>query len=362
MVSGSSGGDTARPVSADGGEALLGRVLDGRYRIHAVLGTGGVGVVYRAEHTALARPVAIKVLHGYFGEREDLRLRFEREAKVLSALAHPHIVAITDYGVAEGMPYLAMELLEGCTLAELLRERGPLAPETALDIARGILRGLAFAHARGVLHRDLKPANVFLQRLPDDPYHVKLLDFGLAKMVEPDDEEVDELTLTRSGTVLGTPAYMSPEQASGATVDAPTDVYSAGCVLYELFGGQPPFRAETRPELIRKHMLSPVRSLAEIREGAQPSPELEAVLEKALAKDPRERFADAGEMLAAVDALPRPPMAGVGGTTLPARESGAHPRGRDASEAPTVRRGAGTGAQPQAPAGASPERRPFGWV
>ncbi|MFW5926285.1 MAG: protein kinase domain-containing protein [Myxococcota bacterium] len=336
MTSGSSGGDPAPSGSGEGPEALLGRVLDGRYRIDSVLGTGGVGVVYRAEHTGLSRPVAIKVLHGYFGDREDLRLRFEREAKVLSALAHPHIVAITDYGVTEGMPYLAMELLQGQTLGDLLRTRAPLGADVALDIARGILRGLAFAHARGVLHRDLKPANVFLQHLPDDPYHVKLLDFGLAKIIEAEEEGADELTLTRSGAVLGTPAYMSPEQASGDPVDARADVYSAGCVLFELFGGRPPFVADTRSELVRMHMLSPVHSLSEVLSEGEPTPELQALLERALRKDPRDRFADGGEMLAAVDALPRPPVEGSTGVMArPSRGGGAPRRGTDSSEAPT---------------------------
>lgn len=337
MTSSSSGGGPAASGSGEGTEALLGRVLDGRYRIDAVLGTGGVGVVYRAEHTALARPVAIKVLHGYFGDREDLRLRFEREAKVLSALAHPHIVAITDYGVTEGTPYLAMELLQGQTLGDLLRARAPLGPDVALDIARGILRGLAFAHARGVLHRDLKPANVFLQHLPDDPYHVKLLDFGLAKIIEAEEEgQVDELTLTRSGAVLGTPAYMSPEQASGDPVDARADVYSAGCVLFELFGGRPPFVADTRSELVRMHMLTPVHSLSEVLSEGEPTPKLQALLERALRKDPRDRFADGGEMLAAVDALPRPPVEGSTGVmTRRSRDSGALRRGSEWSEAPT---------------------------
>jgi eukaryotic-like serine/threonine-protein kinase len=347
-----------------GGEGLLGRVLDGRYRIDAVLGKGGVGVVYRAEHTKLARPVAIKVLHEYFGEREDLRLRFEREAKVLSALAHPHVVAITDYGIAEGMPYLAMELLVGQTLGALLAQRRAPDPATAVDIARGILRGLAFAHARGVLHRDLKPANVFLQRLPDDPYHVKLLDFGLAKILEAEDEGVDELTLTRQGTVLGTPAYMSPEQASGATVDAPTDIYSAGCVVFQLFAGRPPYEAETRPDLIRMHMLDPIPKLSEVCPGLDPAPELEALLTKALAKDPRMRFADAGEMLAALDALPRPVVAGEGDARPPTGPTPA-PRSASSSYAATIRARSGSGGPEgsgEGPAPGSAPRGRFRWV
>jgi serine/threonine protein kinase len=355
-----SSGSSEVPAGGPSNEhSLLGRVLEGRYRIDAVLGKGGVGVVYRAEHTTLGRPVAIKVLHEYFGDREDLRLRFEREAKVLSALAHPQVVAITDYGIAEGMPYLAMELLVGQTLAELLHERRVLHQDEALEISRGILRGLAFAHARGVLHRDLKPANVFLQRLPDDPHHVKLLDFGLAKIVEAEDDALDELTLTRQGTVLGTPAYMSPEQASGATVDSRTDIYSVGCILFELFAGRAPYLAATRPDLIRLHMLGAIPRVADVRPDAQALPELDALLTRALAKDPRQRFADGGDMLAALDALPRPVLSGVPGRP----PTGPTPRASSSSsssEAATVHAKSSTGSGGTGPGGSTPGEAPEG--
>ncbi|MCA9609964.1 MAG: serine/threonine protein kinase, partial [Myxococcales bacterium] len=214
-----------RRIAAD--DPLIGRVLDQRYRIETVLGAGGVGVVYRAEHTGLRRPVALKVLRHGFEENPHLRRRFEREARVLSQLSHPNVVALTDYGIADGLPFLVMELLEGRTLEDLLEEEGPPAPRVALDIVRAVVRGLAFAHDRSVLHRDLKPGNVFLQSLPDDPHHVKLLDFGLAKLlVDEETSSGEEPTLTKAGTIVGTPAYMSPEQASGGRVDPRSDVYS----------------------------------------------------------------------------------------------------------------------------------------
>src|SRR5262249_15093216 len=152
-------------------DPFVGRVLDGRYEIVGRLGAGGVGVVYRAKHAQLGRFVAIKVLQEHTADLPEWRQRFEREAKALSALAHPNVVTVTDSGVDHRLRYLVMELLEGKTLAELIKE-GPLPPARALDIARQVLRGLAFAHGKGIVHRDLKPANVFLQALPDQADHV----------------------------------------------------------------------------------------------------------------------------------------------------------------------------------------------
>ena len=164
-------------------DPLIGRKLDGRYEVLERLGEGGVGVVYRGRQVQLGRFVAIKVLHQDTAASPEWRRRFEREAKALSALAHPNVVPVTDSGIDGGVPFLVMELLEGKTLADLIKE-GPLPLWRALDIARQTLRGLAFAHGKGIVHRDLKPANVFLQALPDQADHVRLLDFGMAKFLE----------------------------------------------------------------------------------------------------------------------------------------------------------------------------------
>ncbi len=302
MTSGSSSSASAPPEASDG---WLGRTLDGRYRVEALLGSGGVGVVYRAEHLALGRKVALKVLSSSFGPDDALRRRFEREARVLSALQHPNIVAVSDYGIVEGTPYLVMELLEGRTLASLLTERGALPPSLALRIARDMLRGLAFAHGRGVLHRDLKPANVFLQTLPDDPYHVKLLDFGLAKVLSQEEAVAEgDSTLTGSGVVLGTPTYMAPEQAAGDPADARADVYATGVVLFELLTGHPPFTGKLRMEVMRAHMTEPPPRLRELAPDLGAHEALQAFLDRALAKDRAERFADANDMLRALDTLP----------------------------------------------------------
>ena len=192
-----------------------------------------------------------------------------------------------------------MEMLLGKTLADLLGE-GPLPTARALDIARQVLRGLSFAHGKGIIHRDLKPANVFLQSLPDHADHVKLLDFGVAKFLDLSSSNDNS---TRIGTVLGTPAYMSPEQARGEVVDARTDVYAAGVILFELLTGRPPFRAPTLQTLPRAHASESVASLADARPGFAGAPFLQPIVERALATASAGRFPDATSMLAALEAI-----------------------------------------------------------
>ena len=311
---------------------MIGRVLDARYRIEEVLGTGGVGVVYRAVHTGLHHDVALKVLRHGYEDIEMLRRRFQREAKVMSQLNHPNIVGLTDYGIADGVPYLVMELLIGRSLDDLLDDEGPPDPAVTVEITRAVVRGLAFAHEQGVLHRDLKPGNVFLQRLPDDPHHVKLLDFGLAKILDDGlDDGSNEPTITKAGTVIGTPAYMAPEQGAGQRVDARADVYSAGVLLFELLSGDPPFEADRRADLLRAHMVSPVPDPAAMRPGLILSRELQALLLKALAKEPADRFQNAAEMLEALDALPESAAALESAQSEPTHSSRA-PTLRDALE------------------------------
>jgi serine/threonine-protein kinase len=287
-------------------DPLIGRKLDGRYDVVARLGEGGMGVVYRARQAHLGRFVAIKVLHQDTAAIGEWRRRFEREAQALSALAHPNVVPVTDSGIDDGIPFLVMELLQGKTLAELLKEeRGPLPLWRSMDIARQTLRGLGFAHGKGIVHRDLKPANVFLQDLPDQSDHVRLLDFGMAKFIEKKSgSKATADTLTRVGAVFGTPAYMSPEQAKGNPADARTDVYAAGCVLFELVSGRRPFLENTPEAVVMAHLTAPVPSLAKIRPGlGAAAPLLQPVIEKAMAKRPGARFKDASAMLTALEAV-----------------------------------------------------------
>jgi eukaryotic-like serine/threonine-protein kinase len=282
-------------------DPLLGRTLAGRYQVVGRLGEGGVGVVYRAKQEQLGRFVAIKVLHQDAAVIPEWRRRFEREARALSVLAHPNIVPVTDSGIDRGVPYLVMELLQGKTLGQLIKE-GPLPLWRALDIARQTLRGLGFAHGKAIVHRDLKPANVFLQALPDQADHVRLLDFGMAKFLEGSSSRTMAENLTRVGVVFGTPAYMSPEQVKAAPVDARSDVYAAGVLLFELLAGQRPFNADSYEGYMGAHLTQPVPSLEKFRPGHASVPLLQPVVEKAMAKKPAARFKDAGAMLAALEA------------------------------------------------------------
>jgi serine/threonine-protein kinase len=283
-------------------DSLIGRKLDGRYEMLGRLGEGGVGVVYRARQVHLGREVAIKVLHKDAAAIPEWRRRFEREAQALSALAHPNVVPVTDSGIDNGVPFLVMELLQGKTLADLLKE-GPLPLWRALDIARQLLRGLAFAHGKGIVHRDLKPANVFLQQLPDQADHVRLLDFGMVKFLEKADSGPMADTLTRAGVVFGTPAYLSPEQAKGGPADARTDVYAAGCVLFQLLSGRRPFVDDTYEGVVMAHLTQPVPSLVKVRPGLAAAASFQPVVEKAMAKRPSARFKDADAMLNALEAV-----------------------------------------------------------
>jgi serine/threonine-protein kinase len=232
---------------------LIGADFEGRYHIEAELGSGGVGTVYRARDAKLGRPVAIKVLQEKYGASRELRHRFEREAHALAALSHPHVVTVTDFGVSHGMPYLVMELLEGTTLSDRL-ESGPLGGEEAIDVTRQVLRALTFVHDQGFVHRDMKPGNIFLQSVPGSNAHVKILDFGLAKVLERDQTTT---VLTRAGQVFGTPSYMAPEQVGAESTDARTDLYAVGIILFEMLAGRPPFRGDVT-EVMRQQLVEPL--------------------------------------------------------------------------------------------------------
>ena len=283
-------------------DPLIGRILDARYEVLGRLGEGGVGVVYRGRQTHLGRFVAIKVLHQDAAGIPEWRRRFEREAKALSALAHPNVVPVTDFGIDGGVPFLVMELLQGKTLNDLIKE-GPLPLARTLDIVRQTLRGLAFAHGKGIVHRDLKPANVFLQELPDQADHVRLLDFGMAKFLEGSGSRTMPENLTRAGIVFGTPAYMSPEQVKAGTVDARSDVYTAGILLFELLTGRRPFLADSYEGYLGAHLTQPVPSLAKLRPKIPAARLFQGLIERAMAKKPADRFEDAGALLAGLEAV-----------------------------------------------------------
>jgi hypothetical protein len=270
--------------------------------VQARLGVGSVGVVYQARQVQPDRLVAIKVLKQSAAASPEWRRRFEREARLLSTLAHPNVVTITDFGIDGEVPYLVMELLQGRTLAELLGD-GPLPPARALDIVRQTLRGLAFAHGRGIAHRDLKPANIFLQALPDHADHVRLLDFGMANLLEGAASPSVGGDPSRVGAVFGTPAYMAPEQAKAARVDTRADIYAAGVILFELLAGRLPYVADTPEGILEAHVSAPVPSLAEARPDLSAARLLQPVIDRAMAKKPAARYPQALWMLSALEAL-----------------------------------------------------------
>jgi serine/threonine-protein kinase len=248
------------------------------------------------------RPVAVKfLLREVIGE-QSLKPRFEREALALAALAHPNIVRLQDYGFMRGNPFLVMEYVEGRTLRGLLQDAGGyIPPERALALVRQMLYALAYAHERGLVHRDLKPANLVVQELPHQPEHLKVLDFGFVKLL-PGSELDRSGQLTRAGHTFGSPPYMSPEHATGSSVDGRSDLYSVGILLFEMLTGERPFEGETH-ELLRHHLTTPPPRLESRKPELAAHPDLQALLDRALAKRREERFADAGDFLVALDQI-----------------------------------------------------------
>ena len=287
-------------------DPFLGKIVDGRYKVELLLGSGAVGSVYRALDRTIHKPVAIKIWNGA-AHNQQTRGRFEREALALTTLRHPNIVDVHGYGMLDDLPWVAMEYLDGQALETYFKDGQPLDPALALDVITQILQALAYAHGLGVVHRDLKPDNVVLVHGPRNQRLIKLLDFGLAKFLSPEDDPVKGQALTMMGMVMGTPIYMAPEQAAGKSVDVRVDVYAAGCVLFEMLVGHPPFLGESNAELFRAHLLKPIPQLAELRPDVQIAPGLQELIDRALAKRPEQRFADAGQMLEAVTAI-HPPL------------------------------------------------------
>ncbi|MBL8716280.1 MAG: serine/threonine protein kinase [Myxococcales bacterium] len=259
--------------------ARLGTTIVGRYAIEALLGQGGFGVVYRAVHLALAQPVALKFLSASWAGSPEIRARFQREAFTLARLRHPGIVAVHDFGEVDGSLFLAMELVEGQTLASSLPEDRPLPDARIVELLDQIGDVLAAAHAAGVVHRDLKPENVMVSH-----DRVKLLDFGLALMVEP-----GAARLTRTNAIQGTPTYMSPEQCRGRDVGPATDVYALGVMLYELLTGRPPFDGSAALELMTQHAFVDPPPMREVGFRREVHPGLEALARAALAKRAEDR-------------------------------------------------------------------------
>jgi serine/threonine protein kinase len=287
----------------------IGSLKDGRYRIEVLLGEGSVGAVYRAVDEVTGERVAFKRWHA-ITLNDEVRRRFEREATALLTLDHPNIVKVLGHGFVDGLPYVALEYLEGQTVEELLSEGTLPEPALALDLARQALSAIAYAHAHQVVHRDLKPENMFVARDAQGRPLVKILDYGLAKFMASDSVWSGGNTpLTAMGTRIGTPLYMPPEQAAGSSVDLAADVYSMGCVIFEMLTGRPPFVAETNVEVITAHMRAPIPKLSHALPDMHVAPELQALIDRALAKRQTDRFPNAGAMFQALSQLPPSPFA-----------------------------------------------------
>ena len=279
--------------------ARIGSTLENRYRILDVLAQGGMGVVYRGERLGLNRTVAVKFLHASFAANAQARERFERELQAMSRLTHPNCVSVIDYGIADS-PFIVMEYVTGRTLKDVLAEKGPLQPVRALYIASQILAALAHAHSQDMVHRDIKPANIILADVEGTLDHVYVLDFGLAKFMSGAAKD----DLTASWMVLGTPAYMSPEQGRGESIGAATDIYATGVVLFELLTGTKPYNADNPIDTIHQHQFAPLPSIRDRLPEADFSAELDEAIRTALAKDPGQRFASAQIFAEALDFVP----------------------------------------------------------
>jgi serine/threonine-protein kinase len=273
----------------------IGATLQGRYLILSRLASGAMGVVYKGERVGLGRAVAVKFLHPWIAAQKTFLSRFENEARAMSRLLHPHCVSVIDFGV-EGSPYLVMDFVTGRTLRDLMQE-GRLSAGRAVRLAQQLLAGLAHAHEQEIVHRDLKPENLILSEEVGLQEHLRILDFGLAKLR-------DGPAMT-AGMAVGTPSYMSPEQsgAEGA-IDARTDLYAVGVVLFEMFTGRKPFQSENVGEVILMQREAPPPKLRATAPEASYSAALEALIDKAMSKLPEDRFQSAAELAAALAATP----------------------------------------------------------
>lgn len=267
----------------------------GRYKLEKVIGSGAMGEVWLARHRALKQAVAVKVLKPGRSAQTTVA-RFEREVRAMTLLRHPNTVRVFDYGrTADGLWYYVMELLEGETLSALVKREGPMAPARAVAVVEQAARALGEAHAAGVVHRDLKPENLFVTRLGGESDFIKVLDFGVAKVVAPDAENPD---LTSDNALLGTPAFMAPEQVSGDATDARSDVYALGAVLFYVLTGKKVFSAATISALLVKHMHEAPPAPSSLNPAVGPG--LDALVLRCLAKSPDERFADGGKLAEAL--------------------------------------------------------------
>lgn len=276
------------PDSIAGPDSIVGQVIDGRYRVRARLARGGMATVYEATDLRLDRVIALKVMHRHLADDPDFVARFQREARAAARLTHPHVVSVYDQGSADGVVYLVMEYVPSRTLRELLRQFGPLSAEQALVILEPVLEGLAAAHAAGFVHRDVKPENV----LVSDDGRVKVADFGLARAVSTSNASITQ------GMIIGTVAYLSPEQVERGDADGRSDVYGAGILLFEMVTGRTPYTGDNPLSVAYQHVNSTVPPPSTVHPGLPP--EIDALVSASTQRDPSMRYQSASEFLADV--------------------------------------------------------------
>jgi CheY-like chemotaxis protein len=279
------------PIKID---ELVGTTIADRYIVMALIASGGMAVVYQAWHQFLNRLVAIKLLHTRFLDNPTHLRRFQLEAQSVSALNHPNIITMFDFGMIATQPYLVMEFINGPSLADALKHESLLPLDRAMRIFLQVCDGIEYAHANGIIHRDLKPSNLMLQQAANGEEIVRVVDFGIAKIIPQGDEEVERLTQT--GEYFGTSYYMSPEQCMGLGLDARADIYSVGCIMYEVLTGRPPFVGDNTLDTLQKQIHEPAPSLSAARADLSVVPQLEKVVMKTLEKDARCRYYSMGEL------------------------------------------------------------------
>jgi eukaryotic-like serine/threonine-protein kinase len=340
---------------------LIGQVVGGRYHIVALIGEGGMGVVYKAEQRlgSTVRKVAVKTLHAELSRDPSITARFHREVGTVAQLEHPNTVRVYDFGSTDdGTLYIAMEFLDGKALNRVIEMDGALDPKRVGHIVRQIAGSLDEAHRQGIVHRDLKPENVLLIERAGEKDVVKLVDFGIAARTESAEREKEQ-KLTQQGMVLGTPPYMSPEQFTGKALDARSDVYSLGVMVYEMLTGQLPFQADTAWQWATHHMTSPPRSFDETPGGGRIPEALRRTVLKALSKEPADRQSSAGQFYTefvasagnTTSVAPKAAVAAMGKTEAMPQ---APPFAMAPTEGMAVPPGISLGASPAAPAIASP--------
>ena len=277
-------------------DPLLGRVIDGRYRVEKGIGEGGMGIVYLTTHAVLGKRMALKVLRGEMAKDAEVVQRFMQEAQSATSIGHPNIIDISDFGrLPDGSVYFVMEFLDGESLSHMISRGGSIPTATAIHIVRQIAGALEAAHARGIVHRDLKPDNIYLVKQGNEANFVKVLDFGIAKVGGANSK------LTRTGMIFGTPHYMSPEQAAGQSVDNRTDIYALGVIMYEMFTGKKPFDGDTFMGILSKHMFEQPIPPSQVKGAGLGA--LEDVILKALTKKAEDRYQSMADLVRDLDLI-----------------------------------------------------------